>query len=123
MGTDGKPSGVRNAIVRPSLLALRSSDVSVRTTPLTCGCQASVAMSTRIKQPTACARPRATAPAICTKLVTVAGFPIVYRVACEDSHEFLFHLYDGSSDCERPCNGPCPNRALTHRRGCFPGRG
>ncbi len=34
----------------PSLAALRASDVRVRTTPLTCGCQASVAMSTRIRR-------------------------------------------------------------------------
>ena len=36
-------------MVTPSVCALRASEVNVRTTPLTCGCQASVAISTRIK--------------------------------------------------------------------------
>jgi hypothetical protein len=33
----------------PSNAALRASEVSVRTTPLTCGCQASVATKIRIR--------------------------------------------------------------------------
>src|SRR5262245_33393197 len=37
----------------PRSRALRASDVNVRTTPLTCGCQASVATSTRIRIPAA----------------------------------------------------------------------
>src|SRR5262245_39222169 len=46
---DGKPSGVRKVMSTPSLRAFAASDVKVRTTPLTWGCHASVAMRTRIR--------------------------------------------------------------------------
>src|SRR3977135_2114490 len=48
---EANPSGVRKVISTPSLRALSASDVNVRTTPLTCGCQASVAIRTRIRLP------------------------------------------------------------------------
>ena len=48
---DGKPSGERNSTVAPNPFRVRASDVSVRTTPLTCGCQASVAMRMRAMPP------------------------------------------------------------------------
>jgi hypothetical protein len=48
-GTVRNPSGDRKSILTPSACALRASEVKVRTTPLTCGCQASVATRTRIK--------------------------------------------------------------------------
>src|SRR5262249_51231815 len=46
-----KPSGDRNSMSTPSPLAVRASEVRVRTTPLTCGCHASVATKTRILVP------------------------------------------------------------------------
>ena len=46
--TEGNPSGVRKSTSTPSADALRFSEVRVRTTPLTCGCQASVAIKIRI---------------------------------------------------------------------------
>src|SRR5579875_2223997 len=49
-GTEGNPSGERKSMVTPSLRALRASEVKVRTTPLTWGCQASVATSTFISR-------------------------------------------------------------------------
>jgi hypothetical protein len=45
---DGNPSGVRKLMSASSAEALRASEVSVRTTPFTCGCQASVAINIRI---------------------------------------------------------------------------
>src|ERR1700722_12569632 len=45
---EGNPSGVRNSMSAPSEPAARLSEVKVRTTPLTCGCQASVAIRIRI---------------------------------------------------------------------------
>src|SRR6516165_11491725 len=42
------PSGVRNSISAPSFRALATSDCRLRTTPLTCGGHASVAISIRI---------------------------------------------------------------------------
>src|SRR3977135_3476331 len=46
--TDGNPSGVKKETSAPSADALRESEVNVRTTPLTCGCQASVAINIRM---------------------------------------------------------------------------
>src|SRR5438093_3077750 len=51
---DGKPSGVRKVMSTPSLRAFAASDVKVRTTPLTWGCHASVAMRTRIRGGAGC---------------------------------------------------------------------
>jgi hypothetical protein len=48
---EGKPSGVRKLISPSRLEALRASEVSVRTTPFTCGCQASVAINIRMSEP------------------------------------------------------------------------
>ena len=53
-GIEGKPSGVRKSTATPCLRRLWASDISVRTTPLTCGCQASVAMSRRIRRSGGC---------------------------------------------------------------------
>src|ERR1700730_1561594 len=46
--SEANPSGVRNCTSAPSAAALRASEVSVRTTPFTCGCQASVAINIRM---------------------------------------------------------------------------
>ena len=48
--TSGNLPASGNRPRRPAPLALAASDVNVRTTPLTCGCHASVAISTRIKR-------------------------------------------------------------------------
>ena len=41
----GDPNGIGPEIALKALEALRASEVSVRTTPLTCGCHASVAIN------------------------------------------------------------------------------
>src|SRR5262249_38300663 len=65
-GTPGNPSGVRNSTVTPRARALCASEVKVRTTPFTCGCQASVAIRTRIKP-----------------LALRTADPSHYRIACD----------------------------------------
>src|SRR6516162_1762202 len=46
---DAKPSGDKKSMVTPRPFAARASEANVRTTPFTCGCQASVATRTRIR--------------------------------------------------------------------------
>src|SRR6516162_11115029 len=48
-GMERIPSGERKSIVTPRFRVFCASEVKVRTTPLTCGCQASVATRTRIR--------------------------------------------------------------------------
>src|ERR1700682_5507274 len=101
---EGSPCGVRKSIVTPRLRALRASDVNVRTTPLTCGCQASVAISTRIGRLAVCGRRRARrgdAPhgrerASRAQAVIRGGLELVHRVSCRDNYEFIFQSYDGT---------------------------
>ena len=45
---DGNPSGVKKLDFGAERRRAAASDVSVRTTPLTCGCQASVAINIRM---------------------------------------------------------------------------
>src|SRR5215470_1866943 len=48
-GMERIPSGERKSMVTPRFRTFCASEVKVRTTPLTCGCQASVATRTRIR--------------------------------------------------------------------------
>src|SRR6202040_1259237 len=91
---EGNPSGVKKSMVTPSLSALRASDVNVRTTPLTCGCQASVAMSTRI-------RPRApplSRSGTGAESEAASGPQSFFRIACQDNCDFVSQLYDKTCD-------------------------
>src|ERR1700722_20604121 len=97
---EGNPSGERNSMVTPSLKALRANEVKVRTTPLTCGCQASVAMSTRI-------RLRAPRPRTCrgtgAQSKAAAGLQSFCRIACRDNCDFVSQLYDKTCVTLRIC--------------------
>ncbi len=79
----------------PSLSALRCSDVSVRTTPLICGCQASVTMRTRIRPPTPRSREGGTEPDPNPR--PPVAFNRFVRSHAHDNCDFVSQLYDNSN--------------------------
>src|SRR5262249_5074489 len=100
-------SGVRNWIDTPKLAVLEASEVKVRTTPLTCGCQASVAMSTRISglrrygEAVAVPRPCTAIGGRSSRLMKRAHVEQrgggarrrIFRIACDNNFQFASHLY------------------------------
>src|SRR5262245_25333323 len=77
-GTPGDASCVRNSTVTLRARALCASEVKVRTTPFACGCQASVAIRTRIPP-----------------LALGTAVPSHYRIACDKIAILISQPCDG----------------------------
>src|SRR5262249_17609543 len=108
-------SGVRNWIDTPKLAVLEASELKVRTTPLTCGCQASVAMSTRISglrrygEAVTVVRPCTAIGERSSRLMKPAHVEQrgggarrrIFRIACDNNCQFASHLYDSRPSRQR----------------------
>ena len=119
-GRNGIPAATGTGYRRRRLRALRASASSVRTTPLTCGCHASVATSTRITAPPSqrrCASPyRVDQPCLATRgsILTADHLGEMTELHVWQDHEFIFQLDDGHT---RTCDFSSRHEVVNARVG------